>query len=118
MYAIADTPLNSAHLHWRLAERSLLTQQLTQSLRYFHTVIEQLERAKLLSQDRQTISCLDKQIELHRRRVDLLTTDNCIENIDGDVSVCDGDSYELLREGKLIDLLYNCVLNVYLLIGC
>ena len=99
MYAIADTPLNSAHLHWRLAERSLRTQQLAQSLRFFHTVIEQLERAKILSQDRQTISCLDKQIEFHRRRIDLLTADDCTEDTDGDVSVCDGDGYELLRGG-------------------
>ena len=99
MYAIADTPLNAAHLNWRLAERNLLTQQLALSLKYFRTVIEQLERAKLLSQDRQTISCLDKQIEFHRRRVDLLTADNCPEDGDEDVSVCDGDGYELLRGG-------------------
>ncbi|KAI6650969.1 hypothetical protein LOD99_5808 [Oopsacas minuta] len=96
MNAIADTPINSAHVHWRLAESKLYTGQQKQSLCEFNTVIELLERAKLHSQDGQSICCINKQIEFHKRRIHLLASFHTNAEIDDNNSLNE-DGFELLK---------------------
>ena len=76
MIVISETPILLAHRHWRCAERKLYTGRREDAMIELKTAIRELEKAMEISQDSCTRCCIQKQIEFHKRRVNLLTTYN------------------------------------------
>ena len=73
MITISETPILLAHWHWRCAERKLYTGLKADAMVELNTVIRELEKAMQISQDSRAKSCIQKQIEFHQRRVNLLS---------------------------------------------